>query len=155
MNTLIAVIARLLGRVGLSHEHVRELVGYGLATVVAFALDIGLLTLLVSRAGMHYVIAASLSFIAGGVLLYVLCVRFVFRARRVANRTLELSYFVALGVAGLVVQTVVMVVAVDLLGAHYLLAKLSAACCTFIANFLLRRTLLFSAVTPGSQARVP
>ena len=113
MNALLSRMAHLLESAGLPAERVREVVAYGLATLVAFSLDIGLLTLLVSRLGIHYAVAAALSFVAGGVLLYALCVRFVFRMRRVANRTLELSYFVALGIAGLVVQTVVIAVGIE------------------------------------------
>ena len=89
-----------------------EIVTYGLATSIAFAVDLSLLTLLVTYGGVFYALAAAISFIVGGVVLYFLSVRFVFRFRRVANHKLELSYFVMLGVAGLMVQTVVMI-AVD------------------------------------------
>jgi putative flippase GtrA len=142
----------LLAKFGLTHERLREVFTYGLATGFAFGVDIGLLTLLVSRLQFHPVLAAALSFTVGGVVLYFLSVRFVFRKRRITNRTLELSYFVGLGVAGLAVQTIVMLVAVDALHVHYLIAKLCAACCTFVANFLLRRTLLFSHAATAKPA---
>lgn len=125
----------------------RELLGYGFATLVAFGIDVGLLTLLVARLRVHYLLAAAVSFVIAAAVMWLLCVRFVFRFRRVASAALELSAFVALGVVGLVVQAAVMFLGVEVVGAHYLAAKLSASCCTFFINFLLRRTLLFSAAS--------
>jgi putative flippase GtrA len=121
-----------------------EFGGYGAASFAALALDVGLLTLLVNVAGWHYLLAAAASFVAGGLLLYVLSVMFVFRFRRIENRVLELSYFVGLGVAGFIVNMAVMYAAVEGLGMYFLIAKMCAAACTCGTNFLLRRQLLFS-----------
>jgi putative flippase GtrA len=85
----------------LTRESIVEIFRYGLGTVVAFALDIGLLTLLVSRLGVHYILAAAISFVVGGVVLYLLSVRFVFRHRRISDRGVEMSFFIALGIVGL------------------------------------------------------
>jgi putative flippase GtrA len=71
-------------------------------------------------------------------------VSFVFRSRRVDNRALEFTYFVALGLAGMLVNAVVLSLAIAGLGLDLMPAKLLAAICTFFSNFLLRRTLLFS-----------
>ncbi len=123
-----------------------ELGSYGLASAAALVLDVGLLTLLVKVAGWQYLIAGVVSFIAGGVLLYALSVRFVFqpRSRRVTNGALELSAFIGLGTAGLLVNTLVMYIAVAGLGLQLLHAKACAAVCTFGVNFILRRQLLFA-----------
>ena len=117
---------------------------YGLASAAAFALDVGLLWLLVNLAGWYYLLAALTSFIAGGVLLHKLSVKFVFRERRVANEGMEISYFLGLGIVGLLINMAVMYIAVDGLGAHLLVAKVCAAGCSICVNFLLRRQLLFS-----------
>lgn len=122
----------------------REFIAYGLATCAAFAFDIALLSLLVSGAGLHYALGAAIAFLAGGALLYGLCVRFVFRFRRIANRSAEFSTFIALGLVGVVIQTVVMAIAVEVLHVYYLFGKFAAAGCTFVTNYLLRRTVLFS-----------
>jgi putative flippase GtrA len=126
----------------------REFIAYGLATCLAFALDLAVLTLLVSQAHLHYALAAALSFMSGGALLYFLSVRFVFRFRRLVNRPAEFSSFIAIGLIGVAIQTAVMLIAVESLHVHYLLGKIAAAGCTFVTNYLLRRTLLFS---PGKR----
>jgi putative flippase GtrA len=137
---------------------VREVGSYGAASFVALATDMGLLVLLTSYAHVHYLVAAALSFIAGGAMLYLLSVTLVFRFRRVRNRAVELSAFVALGIAGLIVNTAVIYVAVERAHLHLLVGKLLASGCTFGVNFLLRRHFLFTpreataanAINPGA-----
>ena len=125
-------------------EHFHEVGAYGLCTVAAFALDFGLLTAMVSWFGVHYLVASIISFALGGVFLYLLAIRFVFRYRRVTNQPLELTYFIAIGILSLGVQTAVMVIVVQNLHLHYLIAKIGAAACTFFVNFVLRRLVLFT-----------
>jgi putative flippase GtrA len=129
---------------------VREFGGYGLASVAGLLTDVGLLALLVSVGRVHYLLAATISFVCGGAVVYALSVTWVFRFRRIDNRALELSYFVALGTAGLIVNAAVMYMAVAVLHLHFMFGKLLAAGCTFGTNFLLRRYFLFS---PGAAAR--
>jgi putative flippase GtrA len=135
---------------------IREIGGYGLASGAGLLLDMALLMLLVSVAQINYLIAATISFICGGALVYALSVTWVFKYRRVSNRALELSSFVALGAAGLLVNGAVMYVAVTALHVHFMLGKLLASGCTFGINFLLRRYFLFwpVAAAPGN-ARLP
>lgn len=121
-----------------------EIVRYGMISVVAFAVDMGLLVLLTSGIGVHYLVSATASFIVGGAVAYFLSIRYVFRHRRMQEGTLEGAAFVALGVAGLVVNTIVMAFVVGGVGGHVLVGKLAAACCTFGVNFLLRKYVLFA-----------
>src|SRR5689334_7931 len=138
------MIARLLRRTG-------QLGVYGAASAVALTVDISVLQLLASVLKVQYLIAATISFVSGGVVLYALSVMFVFKARRVDNRALELSFFLALGLVGLVVNSAVIYVAVVAGHVQLLAAKLIAAGFTFSANFVLRRFLLFSPA-PRPQA---
>jgi putative flippase GtrA len=113
----------------------------------------GLLALLVSAANVHYLVAASISFICGGAVVYALSVVYVFRFRRVENRALELSVFVALGAAGLVVNAAVIYLAVSAGHLHFMIGKVLAAGCTFCTNFVLRRYFLFSpTLAPPTRA---
>jgi putative flippase GtrA len=121
-----------------------ELVGYGAVSGIALALDVTTLEVLVKVAGWHYVPAAVAAFFAGGVLAYHLSVRYVFTARQLANRSLELGYFVALGGVGVVANVAVLSLAIGQMGLDLLPAKLLAACGTFTTNFLLRRQFLFA-----------
>ncbi len=121
-----------------------QVFGYALVSAVALAVDVSVLQGLVSVAGWHYLLASGLAFTAGAAVAYLLSVRFVFESHRVGNRSLEFGYFVALGLAGLLVNAGALFVGVSAAGLSLVTAKLFAAVCTFATNFTLRRQLLFS-----------
>jgi putative flippase GtrA len=129
---------------GYAGSIVPELIRYALASAIALGADIALLWALVNRAGWFYVPASIASFIIGAGVAYLLSVRFVFRYRHVRSRSLEFGSFLSLGVAGLLVNTAALAIAVSAVGLGIITAKLLAAGCTFATNFTLRRQLLFS-----------
>jgi putative flippase GtrA len=120
----------------------REAGGYALVSAVAFAADLCLL--LVTARYMHYLAAATLSFLVGGLVAYGLSVRYVFRHRRIARRSVEMTAFIALGLVGLAVNVAVIGIAVGQWSLPLVVAKLFAGCGTFASNFILRRWALFS-----------
>jgi putative flippase GtrA len=135
---------------------VRRVGGYGLASAFGLVIDMAVLALLVAAFHVHYLIAATLSFICGGVVVYAFSIWWVFDKRRIRNRALELSSFIALGGAGLIVNAAVMHIAVTVLALNFMVGKLLAAGFTFCTNFLLRQYILFSSDAPASrQVDVP
>lgn len=121
-----------------------EMLGYGAVSATALAVDAAILKMLVALAGWHYLPASTVSFIAGAGVAYRLSVRFVFRFHQVKSQTLEFGYFLAIGLIGLLINAAALAIVINGMGLGLLSAKLVAALCTFSANFLLRRTLLFS-----------
>jgi putative flippase GtrA len=128
---------------------------YAAVSALALAFDLAILTTLARVLGWNYLVAAAVAFIAGGVLLYFLCVALVFKHRRLTNRAVELPTFVALGAVGLAMNVLVVFIAVDKLHLLLIPAKLMASGCTFLINFLLRRTLLFSPAAVPAVVRSP
>lgn len=124
---------------------VRELLGYAAASAVALGVDISILALLAGPVGWHYLPASMVAFTCGGLAAYALSVRFVFQQHRLQRRSLELIAFLALGMVGVVVNSLVLSLAVEVAGLGLPAAKFWAAGCTFATNFALRRNLLFSA----------
>lgn len=142
------------------NRFVRQATGYVGASAAAFAVDFLLLSLLVSGFRIPYLAAAFVSFSAGTVVVYWLSIRHVFDYRRLEDWRPEFAVFAALGLMGLLVNLTAMYSLVDGLGLHYLVAKVGAAGFTFIANFLLRRWMLFtprstSAKDPGNRRVEP
>jgi putative flippase GtrA len=131
-------------RVGSGHALGREVLGYGLVSAIALVVDTATLRTLVVICGWHYLLGSVVAFIAGAVVAYILSVEFVFRCRRVNNRTLEFGYFLVLGAVGLIVNAGALSVAITGIGLSLLKAKACAAACTFTCNFVLRRSFLFS-----------
>jgi len=142
-RTVTSKDATLLNN-GFGASWIPDLLGYGLASGVALLADVGVLTGLVKLAHWPYLAAASLAFIAGAAVAYVLSVRFVFKHRQTVRRTVEFSSFVGLGLAGLVVNAAVMFIAVSGAGLALVPAKVLAAGATFTTNFTLRRQMLFA-----------
>lgn len=122
----------------------REAVGYGLVSVLALGVDMGLLHGLVDGFGWHYLVASTIAFLAGATVSYLLSVRFVFPFRKVHNPYLECLAFFTLGLVGLAINAGALFIAVGMVGLGLTAGKLLAAGCTFATNFTLRRQLLFS-----------
>jgi len=120
-----------------------EAVKYAAASAVAFVVDYGLLLLLTRIGHLYYLLAATLSFLAGASVAYVLSVRFVFSAHRLHDRKLEFTSFVLLGLVGVAINLLVLYVTTGRLGVDVMYAKPLAACFTCAVNFALRRQLLF------------
>lgn len=122
----------------------RDFLAYGLVSAVALGFDVGLLMLLYQQLHMQYVVAATISFTCGAVVAYALSVRFVFKYHRLRNRGSEFTSFVLLGVAGLIVNALVISALKEMIGTSVLVAKIGAAGCTLCVNFVLRRQFLFA-----------
>jgi putative flippase GtrA len=127
-------------RIALLQQFIRY-VGVG---GMAFAADFSLLYLLTDRAGLYYLLSATLAFCAGLLVNYLLCLAWVFDFRRMQSRLHEFSIFAAIGIAGLLLNTLLLWLLTDFAGLHYLLSKLFAAAFILFFNFSLRRWLLFS-----------
>lgn len=123
---------------------VHDLVRYGLASAVALAVDYGLLILLSKVFGVAYLNAAAAGFLAGMAVAYLLSISVVFPGRRSVRPSLELASFVAIGVAGLALNQLLIWTLVSRFGLDVALAKAPTAGAVFMFNFLARRALLFA-----------
>ncbi len=121
----------------------RDLVGYGLCSAAALALDCGLLFGLTAL-GMNYLPAAAIAFSSGMALAYLLSIRFVYADRRGPNHGWEAFAFCLIGIAGLGLNQLLLFGLID--GAHLSLglAKAATALCVFLFNFAARRSMLFT-----------
>ncbi len=131
----------------------RELIPYFAASAAGLALDVSLLWLQVSVIGVPYLAAAAVSFLTGTVIVYWASIRHIFEFRRLASARNEFAIFLAVGLVGLAINLGVIYIGVSRLGLHYLVAKFGAAGFTFLANFAMRRWLLFTRWGRLSSAR--
>ena len=96
-NTMLGV-ARSLSFADLWGGQLRQFVLYGAVSVAALAVDYALLIFLTEYVGLYYLVSATISFLAGMLLVYATSVGFIFDERRLDNRSLELTSFAAIGV---------------------------------------------------------
>jgi putative flippase GtrA len=123
---------------------VREAFRYFLVSGFAFLVDVGVLWILVQYFSWWYLAAATVSFLSGIIVGYVLSIRMVFNYRRLKDQRIEFLSFAAIGAVGLAINAAVIFVAVKYFGVYYLIAKCIAAGFTFAFNFFARRQLLFA-----------
>ena len=123
-------------------------------SVLALALDCGLLVLLVEGLGLPAVPAAVLSYLVGGVVQYVLCSVWVFAATPGSN-AVGFAAFTLLSLVGLGITWVVMLVLHDWGHMPYLAAKGFGVGLAFAWNFLSRKYLLFSPAPALPEGKTP
>lgn len=120
-----------------------DLIRYGVVGLVAFGADFATLYLFKTYLDFHYLIAAAFGFLVGLLINYSLSIKWVFSYRKIKNAKLELLIFVFIGVAGLLINELVMYVCTGLLLFYYLYSKIFATMIVFIWNFAVRRATLF------------
>lgn len=114
-------------------------------SLLAFAADFALLVLLTEAAGLHYLISACISFLAGTTVSYALSVTWVFPVRRFSSKSVEYVLFIAVGAVGLGLNEALLWVFTEPLGIFYMASKVIAAALIFFWNFGARKLLLFPA----------
>jgi len=93
--------------------------------------------------GIHYLIAAAMSFGLGVVVNYTLSVRWVFAHRKLKNRKAEFMIFLIITTAGLGLNLVIIAGLVQIYGIDYRIAKVVSTIIVFFWNFIARKRILY------------
>ena len=128
---------------GASESTTVQFARYTVVGGVAFAVDFGVLFLLIHFAGVYYLVSAAISFVLGLAVNYVLSRSWVFSHRTMSNATLEFTIFSIIGLAGLGFNELGMWLLASKLGVQYLLAKIVTAVFVYVWNFAARKYSLF------------
>ena len=134
-----------------------DLSRYFAASLFALAVDLGVLSLCLRVAHLGLAWSATLGFVAGAVVAYLLSIRWVFRQRAFAHApAMEFLAFVGIGLVGLGITQLVLWIGATQLGLLAEAVKLAAAGITFAFNYMVRKALLFAtarrAMAPGDHA---
>lgn len=111
---------------------------------IAFIVDFGVFYLLLSVAGLHYLVAATLAYLAGLFANYQLAIAWVFDNRRISHRGYEFVAFALIGLIGLGLTVVLIDFLSIFFHGNYLQSKLLAALLILVFNFGARKLLLFT-----------
>lgn len=126
---------------------------YLLAGGSAFVVDFATLYFLTERLGFHYLVSATVAFLCGLLVNYLTCILWIFDYRRLNRRWQEAGLFVAIGIAGLGLNNLLLFGLTEGLGVHYLLSKTLTAGLVLLFNFFLRRGILFTRRPPPESRR--
>jgi putative flippase GtrA len=120
-----------------------------IVSVLALIVDAGLYALLIEQLGLPAVTANAISYLAGGVVQYVLCTLWVFPDAP-GNHATGFAAFTVLSLVGLALSCAVIYALHDLGHLNEMVAKLASVGVAFTWNFLSRKFLLFRPVaTPA------
>ena len=123
-------------------NYTKKFLTFGLVSIIATVIDILVLWLFASGLGLHYLASAVLAFVVGSTTNYSLNYVWTFSGAKY-GKTKGLASFMGIGVAGLVITLGIMALLVELLGIHYLVARIIAAFVTLLWNYLLNSAITF------------
>ena len=109
----------------------------------AFVVDFGLLYILTEYAGLHYLLSATLSFIVGLLVNYIISCIWVFNNSKFKSRIVEFLFFAAIGVVGLGLNDFFIWLFTGCIGTHYMFSKIVATALVYLWNFFARKYLVF------------
>jgi putative flippase GtrA len=126
-----------------SSHPIVEFFRYFMVSGVSFIFDFGLLYVLTDLVHIHYLISATVSYGMGMIVSYLLSIMWAFGRRNMSNKAAEFGIFVAIGVAGMGINSLILWVWTGLLGLHYMLGRLVSAVIGYIWKYAARKLALF------------
>jgi putative flippase GtrA len=121
-----------------------QLIRYTIVGGFAFLIDFSLLYLLAKCVGLHYIVSASISFIAGLLTNYFISVKWVFTASKIKNRKLEFLFFALIGIIGLILNDIFLYIFTDVFKIYLMYSKIISAALIYLWNFFARKYLIFN-----------
>lgn len=126
-----------------SNNTLLQLFRYTFVGGFAFLVDFGLLYVLTEYAHFHYLVSATISFIAGLVVNYLLSTAWVFTRSSFQNKKVEFLLFAAIGVVGLLINNLCLWLLSSVIGIWYMISKIITTVVTYLWNFFARKFILF------------
>lgn len=125
----------------MSPSRVAELLRFGVAGALSFAVDYSVLVLLTDVGGLHYLLGAAVSFTASVAVNYLICRLWVFQGSGEQDAASK-ALFIGSSVAGLLLNQLLMWLLVDGLRFDYRIAKLFTTAIVMIWNYIMKRKAL-------------
>lgn len=117
---------------------------YGFVSVAALAVDFGGLVILKQVGHINYLIAATISFIAGLLVNYYLSILWVFHSSKLESKWHEFAYFAIIGVIGLGLTDLILWILTSKFGLFYVFSKIVATMIVYFWNFGVRKKIVFN-----------
>lgn len=121
-----------------------QLIRYTFVGGLAFVVDFGLLYILTEYIHLHYLVSATVSFIAGLIVNYIISTSWVFNKKTIKNKRLEFFIFFLIGLAGLGFNNLFLWLFTDYFAIYYLISKILTTIIVYFWNFFARKYILFN-----------
>ena len=111
---------------------------FGIVGGLAFVIDYGVFTLLTQVFNIHYLISSILSFSISVIFNYIMSIKWVFDVTK-KQTPKDFTVFIVLSIIGLILNSIIMYVSVDIISIHELIAKIIDTAIVMIYNFITRK----------------
>lgn len=120
---------------------VKQIMKFVLIGGTAFLIDFSIYCLLTEWLSIHYLIAATISFIISLIFNYFYSIYWVFEVGK-KQTAKELTLFIILSVIGLGINQIMLYLLVEWMMIHHILAKIIATFVVMVYNFITRKLLI-------------
>lgn len=121
----------------------RDMIKYGFVAVFALIADAGCLFTL-HALGVNYLVSATIAFLIGTVVNFILSHGFVFKDPVIKNRGVNFLAYTLIGAVSLIFNYIIIWFCYSQVGWSLLVAKCTAVVIVFFWNFLARRYFLYN-----------
>jgi len=119
-----------------------EIIRFALVGGLCFIVDYGVMVALKELLGVHYLIAAAVSFTVSVIVNYILCVVWAFKGDEKTNKVVMAAFFMT-SLVGLGLNELFMWIFVDFIHISYLIAKIVTAVLVMIWNYITKKKALY------------
>ncbi len=120
---------------------IRQIIRFGIVGGLAFIIDYGVYALLTQVFSVYYILASVISFSLSVIFNYILSITWVFDVNK-KQGVKEFIVFIVLSVIGLLLNSLILYLSVELLHIHELIGKIIATIIVMIYNFITRKIFI-------------
>lgn len=125
----------------LQNKLVKQILKFGIVGGLAFLIDYGIYALLTQVFSVYYILASVISFSLSVIFNYILSITWVFDVNK-KQGIKEFIIFIVLSVIGLILNSLILYLSVELLHIHNLIGKIIATIIVMIYNFITRKIFI-------------
>lgn len=118
-----------------------QFISYFFASAIALAVDIALLYVLTEYFHFYYLVSATISFLAGITITYILSKLYIFNKTKINNKSIEFAVFLLIGIIGLILNNIFIYIFTEYFGFYYMFSKCIVVIVTYLWNFFARKNL--------------
>ncbi len=120
---------------------VKQILRFGVVGGLAFIIDYIVLYVLTDIFHIYYLISSCISFTVSVIFNYILSIKWVFDVNKKQDMH-EFIVFIILSVIGLIINSIIMYIMVDIISIHYMISKLLATLIVMVYNFITRKIFI-------------
>lgn len=122
---------------------IKQILKFGIVGLLAFIIDYGLLYMLTEFLKIHYLISSIISFSVSVIFNYIMSIKWVFDVNK-KQGIKDFVVFIVLSIIGLIINSILMYLMVDMIGMYYMIAKLFSTVVVMVYNFITRKIFVES-----------